>query len=252
MSKSSTALLASDLARSVLRGSSRVFAYSAYGYDPTRDATGSQPGFNGVIRDRWTGLYLLGNGHRGYSSVLMRFYSADSLSPLSTGGLNAYAYCEADPVNYIDPRGRSRGPRNINLEFHSPAKIKALVRDTSHNEMERLVNTNPRYRGVIKEITAANALNLALQLPDATIEPPHTMSITPISDLGILTSSKDLITEIADEGKKLVQVAQQLIRQPLHQHLEQYELHLEAYVRGRQVLINHLSNELDSLRASRN
>ncbi|MFT0869734.1 RHS repeat-associated core domain-containing protein [Pseudomonas sp. CAM1A] len=250
MSKSSTALFASDLARSVLRQASNEFAYSVFGYAPVRDTTRSQLGFNGVIRDRWTALYLLGNGHRGYSSVLMRFYSADSLSPFATGGINAYAYCEGDPVNYIDPHGRSRGPHRINLEFYSSAKIKALVNDTPHDGMLRLIKTNPRYRGVIEEITAANALNLALQLPDATIKPPHTLSITPSFDLGILTSSKDLITEIADEGKRLVKAAQQLIRQPSHQNLGQYELHLEGYVRGRKALIDHFRNELDSLRAS--
>ncbi|PYB83594.1 RHS repeat-associated core domain-containing protein [Pseudomonas soli] len=246
----STALLASDRSRSLLRRATNEFAYSAFGYDPVRDWTCSQLGFNGVTRDRWTGLYLLGNGHRGYSSVLMRFYSADSLSPFAAGGINAYAYCGGDPVNYIDPRGRSRGTHRINLEFYSSAKIKALVSDTPHDEMVHLINTNPRYRGVIEKITAANALNLALELPDATIKPPQTMSITPSFDLGILTSSKGLITEVADEGKSLVEAAQQLIRQPSHQNLERYELHLENYVQGRKALIDHLRNALDSLRAS--
>ena len=35
----------------------------------------------------------------------MRFYSPDSLSPFDAGGLNSYAYCSGDPLNYSDPSG---------------------------------------------------------------------------------------------------------------------------------------------------
>lgn len=51
--------------------------------------------------------YLLGNGHRLFNPGLMRFHSPDSLSPFDSGGINAYAYCANDPVNRIDPSGRS-------------------------------------------------------------------------------------------------------------------------------------------------
>ncbi|GLO12541.1 hypothetical protein PPUJ20028_11220 [Pseudomonas putida] len=63
--------------------------------------------FNGEFQEAFTGLYPLGNGHRMYSPVLMRFFSPDKLSPFDQGGLNSYAYCEADPVNRTDPSGRS-------------------------------------------------------------------------------------------------------------------------------------------------
>jgi hypothetical protein len=36
---------------------------------------------------------------------LRRFYSADKLSPFGAGGVNAYAYCQGDPVNNVDPSG---------------------------------------------------------------------------------------------------------------------------------------------------
>lgn len=36
----------------------------------------------------------------------MRFNSPDSLSPFGRGGLNPYAYCLGDPVNFSDPTGR--------------------------------------------------------------------------------------------------------------------------------------------------
>ena len=35
----------------------------------------------------------------------MRFASPDDLSPFLAGGLNAYAYCQGDPVNFTDPSG---------------------------------------------------------------------------------------------------------------------------------------------------
>ena len=37
----------------------------------------------------------------------MRFLAPDDVSPFSTGGLNAYAYCSDDPVNHSDPTGHS-------------------------------------------------------------------------------------------------------------------------------------------------
>ena len=56
-----------------------------------------------------TGHFLLGNGYRAFNPVLMRFNSPDSLSPFGKGGLNAYAYCVGDPVNYSDPAGHIAG-----------------------------------------------------------------------------------------------------------------------------------------------
>ncbi|WNW12395.1 RHS repeat-associated core domain-containing protein [Pseudomonas sp. DTU_2021_1001937_2_SI_NGA_ILE_001] len=62
-------------------------------------------GFNGEYAEPFTGHYLLGNGYRAYNPVLMRFNSADSLSPFGEGGLGAYAYCRGDPLNRRDPSG---------------------------------------------------------------------------------------------------------------------------------------------------
>ncbi|NRF12893.1 RHS repeat-associated core domain-containing protein [Vibrio coralliilyticus] len=62
-------------------------------------------GFNGERIDSATGLYHLGNGYRAYSPSLMRFHSADSMSPFGRGGINKYAYCLGDPINKRDPSG---------------------------------------------------------------------------------------------------------------------------------------------------
>lgn len=65
-------------------------------------------GFVGQCRDAVSGLIRLGNGRRMYSPSVCRFTSPDSLSPFGGGGVNAYAYCAGDPVNYVDPSGQSR------------------------------------------------------------------------------------------------------------------------------------------------
>lgn len=108
---SQTLLLATDLQQSVLAELDRTnpnrFAYSPYGSQSGPRQAGTHLGFNGQLRERSTGWYHLGNGHRVYNPVLMRFHSADRLSPFGEGGINAYAYCSCSPINRVDPTGRS-------------------------------------------------------------------------------------------------------------------------------------------------
>uniref|UniRef100_UPI003F5A3DCC RHS repeat-associated core domain-containing protein n=1 Tax=Pseudomonas fulva TaxID=47880 RepID=UPI003F5A3DCC len=78
-------------------------SYTAYGDLPARVITGL--GFNGELRDGFIHAYALGNGHRCYCAALMRFFSPDALSPFNQGGVNAYAYCQGDPINRLDPTG---------------------------------------------------------------------------------------------------------------------------------------------------
>ncbi|MDH0356364.1 RHS repeat-associated core domain-containing protein [Morganella sp. GD04133] len=66
------------------------------------------PGFNGGRCDPVSGSYHLGNGYRAYNPVLMRFNCPDSLSPFGEGGINPYAYCAGDPVNFTDPSGHMK------------------------------------------------------------------------------------------------------------------------------------------------
>jgi RHS repeat-associated protein len=104
-----TTLLLTDQQRSVLRTvnpqDDQLMAYTAYGHRRAENGLTSLLGFNGERSDPMTGHYLLGNGYRAFNPVLMRFNSPDSLSPFGRGGLNGYAYCVGDPVNYSDPTG---------------------------------------------------------------------------------------------------------------------------------------------------
>jgi RHS repeat-associated protein len=99
-------LLITDRQGSVLRALDEISSYTPYGHHPTASGLTSRKGFNGERSDPITGHYLLGNGHRAFNPVLMRFNSPDSLSPFEKGGLNCYAYCAGDPVNHKDPTGK--------------------------------------------------------------------------------------------------------------------------------------------------
>ncbi|WNN39918.1 RHS repeat-associated core domain-containing protein [Pseudomonas inefficax] len=81
--------------------------YTPYGFSVSPECL-ALIGFAGQLQDMFSGCYLLGNGRRTYSSSLCRFVSPDFLSPFGRGGVNAYAYCSGDPVNYIDPSGFNR------------------------------------------------------------------------------------------------------------------------------------------------
>lgn len=111
-----TSLLATDQQRSVvtLLDAKRLhaFVYMPYGYC---SLGGGLLAFNGERSDPVTGWYFLGNGYRAYNPKFMRFNSPDSWSPFGKGGLNAYAYCDGNPVNRQDPTGHSWSLVKINL-----------------------------------------------------------------------------------------------------------------------------------------
>ncbi|MGN8278261.1 RHS repeat-associated core domain-containing protein [Pseudomonas sp. SMN5] len=103
-----TTLLATDQQRSVLHALNKQMhplAYTPYGHRVPESGLLSLLGFNGERQDPVTGHYLLGNGYRAFNTALMRFNSPDSMSPFGKGGLNAYAYCAGDPINWTDTTG---------------------------------------------------------------------------------------------------------------------------------------------------
>ncbi|NWB93047.1 RHS repeat-associated core domain-containing protein [Pseudomonas agarici] len=82
--------------------------YTPYGGKVNNKSDLSAIGYNGEWIDAGLDGYSLGNGYRTYSPELMRFTSPDGPqnSPLGVAGINAYAYCHDDPINFSDPTGQ--------------------------------------------------------------------------------------------------------------------------------------------------
>lgn len=87
----------------------RCFAYTPLGVVSPPPGAAVVSGYNGERQDPISQTYHLGNGYRSYNPMLMRFAAPDSWSPFGAGGLNAYLYCEGDPVNRTDPSGHLSG-----------------------------------------------------------------------------------------------------------------------------------------------
>ncbi len=83
-----------------------VVVYGPYGYERSGGSS-RLLGFCGYWRDICEHNYPLGNGYRQLNTRLMRFNSPDELSPFAEGGINAYMYCNGDPVNKVDSSGRA-------------------------------------------------------------------------------------------------------------------------------------------------
>lgn len=75
-------------------------------YGTSWPACTSRLGYVGVYLEPVAALQVFGNGCRAYSSCLMRFTSQDRRSPFDKGGINAYGYCLANPVNRADRSGQ--------------------------------------------------------------------------------------------------------------------------------------------------
>ena len=180
-----TLLLASDLQQSVLieldRNGPNPFAYSPYGLQSSFRRAGTHLGFNGQFKEGATGWYHLGNGHRVYSPVLMRFHSPDRLSPFGKGGINHYAYCGGSPVNRVDPTGevwfavpvfgQAIGTA-VGALFMSAATIRtaaAIVNGTVLSTSSRLANISSFYGGVLAVVVRPLGVPAALAavLPNA-------------------------------------------------------------------------------------
>lgn len=119
-----------------------TFIYTPYGHQPDHSRLISLLGFNGEYCETQTGHYLLGGGHRAFNPVLMRFNSPDPMSPFEEGGINAYAYCKNDPINWNDPSGNIRVPTPSKLiaslgKVTPPVKIKrglTAAQQAAHTE----------------------------------------------------------------------------------------------------------------------
>lgn len=115
-------------------------AFTPYGYTPL---VSSELGFNGEHRNTF-GLYVLGQGYRHYSPSLARFLTPDTLSPLYKGGLNAYAYCQGDPINHTDPSGHiaKRIYNHFSGKYNTGTLKRKLERLNAPNQTDLLSKEN--------------------------------------------------------------------------------------------------------------
>lgn len=129
------ALLATDMAQSVLRRGQALRAYAPFGHVAGQQR---EAAFTGQLSE--SRLYLLGNGYRAYSPGLKRFMAPDALSPFGRGGPNTYAYCGGDPVNRTD----NQGNRWLTLlgSVFSKAKVAKSTKLTQALESVSTVQSN--------------------------------------------------------------------------------------------------------------
>ncbi|WP_375140020.1 RHS repeat-associated core domain-containing protein [Pseudomonas viridiflava] len=145
------ALLATDQQGSTLATPQSGFSYTPYGSRHPQTNAMNLPAFTGQQADEMTGHYLLGNGYRAFNPILMRFNSPDSFSPFGEGGLNAYAYCVGDPVNRVDPSGRTA------------AFLKTLLRAVG---VMKKATTNVQLPNLVSEtLQSTNTISTALLIP---------------------------------------------------------------------------------------
>ena len=172
-----SALLGTDQQRSVLNTAEHhQVSYTPYG---TRHPVLELPGFNGEQPDPVTGHYLLGNGYRAFNPVLMRFNSPDSLSPFGEGGINAYAYCEGDPVNRVDPTGHMFGfpsfrlrqgvqPPRLRITSNEVVRLQVRPLTPAQYHLVRDIDLFIQQRPIVKTL----AYRSFIAVPKAHIERP--------------------------------------------------------------------------------
>ncbi|MFF7707624.1 RHS repeat-associated core domain-containing protein [Pseudomonas sp. NPDC007930] len=167
-------------------GATRHRHYGPYG-DTAGAATQGQSGYNGYWTER-NGLQLLGHGRRAYQPSINRFNQPDPASPFGPGGMNAYAYCAAEPINQADPSGMIKIPSLAALATR--ALLDAGV---------------PQHRwlagrlGLIKEVAHGRARALFHEGADAMFMgdiwrsvSPHTLERVPITDLPRIATEADI------------------------------------------------------------
>lgn len=206
-------VLITDHQRSVLQTSDTRLSYPPYGHRSLASRSLSLMGFNGERAESVTGHYLLGNGHRAFNPLLMRFNSPDSLSPFGKGGLNAYAYCEGDPVNRVDPTGKWNVHgwlANALLEIvgdyvvpYIPKRAVTWIPGVSNRTFGRVAKTASRIGGFV-----AAASYVALNRFDAHAysEPLYNKLFTAflaVSTFSVVSTAASTLHKIARKGRDL-------------------------------------------------
>lgn len=155
-------LLATDPSASVLvrvntQGLSLI-AYSPFGHAPPNQPA-ALSAFNGQVREHLLPIYLLGYGYRAFNTALQRFHTPDSLSPFDDGGLNAYAYCLADPINAVDPSGHRtiKGFKRVTNFFSNLFSAGSKTKKNSSVNLTKFTKKNSNTPSVTGKVGASAA-----------------------------------------------------------------------------------------------
>jgi len=205
--------------------------FTPYGYRPSTLAK-STIAYTGEWFEPSIDGYLLGNGYRAYNASLMRFYSPDSFSPFGKGLLNAYCYCNEDPINNVDRTGhaptrnapRPSHPSNIipatfkYANSSTPAVDKLQQPSTTKPNTSTSTNQTPSTQDTLHSSTHKKTIRLSAYRK--TLEQHHTAIDNITSELkkaeesgniekfnaltavlGIAMEQKTRHTEILDNGQ---------------------------------------------------
>ncbi|MGN8261286.1 RHS repeat-associated core domain-containing protein [Pseudomonas sp. SMSB3] len=164
-----------------------VSRYSAYGY--RANATDGVLAFNDERHDPFTTCYHLGNGYRAYNPALMRFQSADRLSPFDQGGLNSYAYCRGDPVNHRDPTGAQSESKPADYVLPALSVLTNMV---------GLFISGLRFRSLYKQGSAARRTALEPLAPDIPLPTRSDWVLSSISAVSATAGITIGITRMVD------------------------------------------------------
>ncbi|VVN99785.1 RHS repeat-associated core domain-containing protein [Pseudomonas fluorescens] len=206
--KVAATLLATDQQRSILNAldanQPHPLAYTPYGHRPAENGLLSLLGFNGERPDPVTGHYHLGKGYRQFNPVLMRFNSPDRLSPFGEGGLNAYAYCSGDPVNFVDPTG--------NMGVLPSQILKNYIKEALKHANTR----KPFSKLITKSIRKTGKKPATGKIPDTKIQKVREIIARDVDRRidGISKLEQSSISQIPDHGPRAAQAYENLKNNP--------------------------------------
>lgn len=202
---SSLRLATEDLVRTISSGNHSVSprAYTVQGYLHPGIQSGLL-GYSGQLIQENTHGYLLGNGNRLFNPGLGRFSSPDSLSPFGKGGRNAYAYCEGDPVNHVDPTGQAGARTGLTKLLKSEGLLTRGLK--KHLKLLK----DPRGAGMtieVVKVSGKEASTMSVSFSNGKFEITETFS-SPAADLAGHYFAKGNIYVPAPPGESRIHLMQ--------------------------------------------